>query len=71
MILHGPKPMQGVVMDRKLDREFRVSIVIALALAIAIKVVMPGATTAGIQMAQIQAQNELSARPNLSWLVSS
>jgi len=63
--------MQGVVMDRKLDREFRVSIVIALALAIAIKVVMPGATTAGIQMAQIQAQNELSARPNLSWLVSS
>ena len=58
-------------MDRKLDREFRVSIVIALALAIAIKVVMPGATTAGIQMAQIQAQNELSARPNLSWLVSS
>ena len=71
MILHGPKPMQGVVVDRKLDREFRVSIVIALALAIAIKVVMPGATTAGIQMAQIQAQNELSARPNLSWLVSS
>jgi hypothetical protein len=70
MILHGPKPMQGVVMDRKLDREFGGSVVIALAPAIAIKIVMPGATAAGIEVAQIQAQNDLSARPDLSWLVS-
>jgi hypothetical protein len=62
--------MQEVVMDRKLDREFGVSVVIALALAIAVKIVMPSATAAGIEMAQIQAQNELSARPDLSWLVS-
>ena len=57
-------------MDRKLDREFGGSVVIALAPAIAIKIVMPGATAAGIEMAQIQAQNDLSARPDLSWLVS-
>jgi hypothetical protein len=43
--------------------------VVALALAIAVKVVMPVATTAGIEMAQIQAQTELSAQPDPSWLV--
>jgi len=32
--------------------------------------VMPSATAAGIGMAQIQVQNELSAQPDLSWLVS-
>ena len=57
-------------MDRKLDREFGVSVVVALVLAIAIKVVMPSATAAGIEQAQIQAQNELSVLPDLSWLVS-
>ncbi len=57
-------------MDRKLDREFGVSVVVALVLAIAIKVVMPSATAAGIEMGQIQVQNELSAQPDLSWLVS-
>ncbi|HET8544761.1 MAG TPA: hypothetical protein VFL68_09665 [Pseudolabrys sp.] len=57
-------------MDRQLDREFVVSIVVALVLAIAIKVVMPNATAAGIEMAQILVQNELSAQPDLSWLVS-
>mgnify|MGYP003576873159 CR=1 FL=1 len=57
-------------MDRKLDREFGGSVVIALALANVIKIVMPSATAAGIEMVQIQAQNELSARPDLSWLVS-
>lgn len=56
-------------MDRSLDREFGVSVVVALALAIAVKVVMPVATTAGIEMAQIQAQTELSAQPDPSWLV--
>jgi hypothetical protein len=57
-------------MGRKLDREFGASVVIALILAIAIKAVMPGATAAGVGMAQIQVQNELSAQPDLSWLVS-
>ena len=57
-------------MDRKLDREFGVSVVVALVLAIAIKVVMPSATAAGIEMAQIQVQDELSAQHDLSWLVS-
>jgi hypothetical protein len=62
--------MQEVVMDRKLDRESGGSVVVALALTIAIKIVMPSATAAGIEMAQIQAQNELSVLPDLSWLVS-
>jgi len=31
---------------------------------------MPSATAAGIEMAQIQVLNELSAQPDLSWLVS-
>ena len=57
-------------LDRELDREFGVSVVVALVLAIAIKVVMPSATAAGIELAQIQAQNELSVLPDLSWLVS-
>lgn len=57
-------------MDRELDREFGVSVVVALVLAIAVKVVMPSATAAGIEQAQIQAQNELSVLPDLSWLVS-
>ena len=57
-------------MDRKLDREFGVSVVVALVLAIAIKVLMPSATAAGIEMAQIQVQDELSAQLDLSWLVS-
>jgi hypothetical protein len=57
-------------LDRKLDREFGVSLVVALVLAIAVKVAMPSATAAGIELAQIQAQNELSAQPDLSWLVS-
>jgi hypothetical protein len=57
-------------MDRSLDREFGVSVMVALVLAIAVKVVMPSATTAGIEMAQIQAQTELSAQPDFSWLVS-
>jgi len=57
-------------MDRSLGREFGVSVMVALVLAIAVKVVMPGATTAGIEMAQIQAQTELSAQPDFSWLVS-
>jgi len=51
-------------MDRKLDREFGVSVVVALVLAI------PSATAAGIEMAQIQVQDELSAQLDLSWLVS-
>jgi hypothetical protein len=55
-----------MAMDRSLDREFGVSVVV---LAIAVKVVMPVATTAGIEMAQIQAQTELSAQPDPSWLV--
>jgi hypothetical protein len=70
MILHGPKPMQEVAMDRELDREFGVSVVVALVLAVAVKVLMPSATAAGVEMAQIQVQNELSAQPDLSWLVS-
>lgn len=53
-----------------MDREFGVSVVIALALAVAIKVMMPSATAAGIETAQIQARNELPAQPGLSWLVS-
>ncbi len=57
-------------MDPKLDRKFGVSIVLALVLAITIKTVMPSATAAGIEMAQIQVQNELSAQTDLSWLVS-
>ena len=57
-------------LDRKLDREFGVSVVVAVALAIAVKVVMPSATAAGIEPAQIQAQNGLSVAPDLSWLVS-
>jgi len=57
-------------MNRQLDREFGVSVVIALVLAIAVKVVMPSATAAGIEPAQIQAQNGLSVAPDLSWLVS-
>ena len=48
-------------LDSKLDREFGVSIVVALVLAIAIEVVMPSTTVA---------VNELSAQPDLSWLVS-
>ena len=57
-------------MERYLDREFGVSVLVAVVLAIAIKVVMPSATAAGIEMTQIQVQNELSAQPDLSWLVS-
>jgi hypothetical protein len=57
--------MQEIAMDReldsKLDREFGVSIMVALVLAIAIEVVMPSTTVA---------VNELSAQPDLSWLVS-
>jgi hypothetical protein len=48
-------------LDRELDREFGVSIMVALGLAIAIKVVMPNAAAA---------VNELSTQPDLSWLVS-
>ena len=48
-------------MDRKLEREFGISIMADLVLASAIKVVMPSATAA---------VNELSAQPDLSWLVS-
>jgi hypothetical protein len=62
--------MQEVAMERYLDREFGVSVLVAVVLAIAIKVVMPSATAAGIEMTQIQVQNELSAQPDLSWLVS-
>jgi hypothetical protein len=40
------------------------------ALAIVVKVVMPSATAAAIEMAQIQVQNELSAQSDPSWLVS-
>lgn len=54
-------------MDRELDREFGVSIVVALVLALAIEVVMPNAT---VDMASIQVQNGLPAQPDLSWLVS-
>jgi hypothetical protein len=61
---------QEVAMDRQLDREFGVSVVIALVLAIAVKVVMPSATAAGIEMTQIQTQNEPPAQSDLSWLVS-
>jgi hypothetical protein len=57
-------------MNRGLDREFGVSVVVALILAIIIKILMPSATAAGIEMAQTQTQNELSAQPDLSWLVS-
>lgn len=57
-------------LDRQLDREFGVSVAIAFVLAIAVKVVMPSATAAGIEPAQIQAQNELPVPPDLSWLVS-
>ena len=53
-----------------MDREFGVSIIVALALAIAVKVLMPSATAAGIDLAQIQTQNGLSEGPNLPWLVS-
>lgn len=48
-------------LDSKLDREFGVSIMVALVLAIAIEAVMPSTTVA---------VNELSAQPDLSWLVS-
>ena len=57
-------------MDRGLDREFGVSVAIALVLAIVIKIVMPSATAAGIDLAQIQVQNGQSARSDVSWLVS-
>ena len=53
-----------------MDREFGVSVVIALVLAIIVKAAMPSATAAGIELAQIQTQNELSVQPDLSWLVS-
>jgi hypothetical protein len=52
-----------------MDREFGVSIVVALILAVVVKVMMPSATAAG-ESAQVQVQNELSAQPDLSWLVS-
>ena len=57
-------------LDRKLDREFGVSVVVALVLAVTVKIVMPSATAAGVEMTQIQVQNELSTQPDLSWLVS-
>lgn len=67
MILHGPKPMQEIAMDPKLDRKFGVSIVLALVLAITIKTVMPSATAAGIEMAQIQVQKAVGTdRPVLA-----
>jgi hypothetical protein len=53
-----------------MDREFGVSIVVALILAITVKVLTPSATAAGIELAQMQVQNELSAQRDLSWLVS-
>jgi hypothetical protein len=53
-----------------MDREFCVSIVIALMLAIAVKILMPSAMAAGIELAQMRTQNELSAQPEPSWLVS-
>jgi hypothetical protein len=52
-----------------MDREFGVSVVVALVLAIAVKVAMPSATAAGIEVAQIQTQNE-PIQSDLSWLVS-
>jgi len=66
MIRRGRSPKQEVAMDR----EFGVSITVALVLAIAVKVLMPSATAAGIDFAQIQTQNELSEGSNLAWLVS-
>jgi hypothetical protein len=57
-------------MDRVLDREFCVLVAAALVLALVAKVMMPSATAAGIELAQIQTQNELSGQPDLSWLVS-
>jgi hypothetical protein len=53
-----------------MDRELGVSIVVALVLAIVVKVLMPSATAAGIDLAQSQTRNELSRQPDLSWLVS-
>jgi hypothetical protein len=57
-------------MNRGLDREFGVSVVVAFIIALVIKILMPSATAAGNEMAQTQTQNELSAQPDLSWLVS-
>ena len=54
-----------------MDREFGVSVVIALVLAIIVKAAMPSATAAGIEQdANPDLQNEPSIQPDLSWLVS-
>jgi hypothetical protein len=53
-----------------MDREFGVSLVVALVLAIAVKVLMPSATAAGIDLAPIQGENVRSAQPDMPWLVS-
>ncbi|MFY9685926.1 MAG: hypothetical protein WAJ88_09035 [Pseudolabrys sp.] len=53
-----------------MDREFGVSVVIALVLAIIVKAAMPSATAAGIEPMQIQTQNEPSIQSDMSWLVS-
>ena len=53
-----------------MDREFAVTVVIALFLAVTVKVLTPTATAGGADPAQCRTESALSTRSDMSWLVS-
>jgi hypothetical protein len=58
--------LQEIVMDR----EFAVSVAIALFLAVTVKILTPTASAAGADLAQDRTENALSVQSDMSWLVS-
>jgi hypothetical protein len=60
----------GALREIIMDREFAISVVIALFLAVTVKVLTPTATAAGVDLTQSRAENALSAQSDMSWLVS-
>lgn len=60
----------GALQEIIMDREFAISVVIALFLAVTVKVLTPTATAAGVDLAQSRTENALSAQSDMSWLVS-
>ena len=53
-----------------MDREFAVSVAIALFLAVTVKILTPTASAAGADLAQGRTENALSMQSDMSWLVS-
>jgi len=58
--------LQEIVMDR----EFAISVAVALFLAVTVKILTPTAWAAGADLAQSRTENALSVQPDMSWLVS-